>query len=247
MLVALIQTGETNLTRWLPYLPNRGFYAQSKQRRVRRWLDNARINVHQLYRPIITAALAPWEDDCIYLSLDTSLFWEKFCLVRVAVVHRGRTVPVAWRVLAHGSVTVAFEDYRVVLQRASRCLPSGKKVILLADRGFVHQKLLHALTNKWHWHYRIHLKKDTCLWCRGKGWKQLKDFHFQRGEALCFHGVRLFKQEYYGPVHIAFGRNHLNGEFWAILSDEPTNLQTFAEYGLRFDIEESFLDDQSNG
>ena len=41
--------------------------------------------------------------------------------------------------------------------------------------------------------------------------------------------------------------NNVNGEFWAIVSDEPTTLQTFCEYGLRFDIEESFLDDQSNG
>ena len=31
------------------------------------------------------------------------------------------------------------------------------------------------------------------------------------------------------------------------MSDEKTSLQTFAEYGLRFDIEENFLDDQSGG
>ena len=33
---------------------------------------------------------------------------------------------------------------------------------------------------------------------------------------------------------------------WA-LRDEKTTLQAFAEYGLRFDIEENFLDDQSAG
>lgn len=31
------------------------------------------------------------------------------------------------------------------------------------------------------------------------------------------------------------------------MSDEPTDLQTFAEYGLCFDIEENFLDDKSTG
>ncbi|NEP20283.1 MAG: transposase, partial [Leptolyngbya sp. SIO4C1] len=50
MVVALIQSGEVNLTRWVPYLPSRGRYAQSKQRRVQRWLNNARINVHKLYK-----------------------------------------------------------------------------------------------------------------------------------------------------------------------------------------------------
>ncbi len=43
------------------------------------------------------------------------------------------------------------------------------------------------------------------------------------------------------------GCSNVNGGFWAILSDEPTSLHTFEEYGLRFDIEESFLDDQSSG
>jgi hypothetical protein len=68
-----------------------------------------------------------------------------------------------------------------------------------------------------------------------------------RGEALCFHNVKLHKSQWFGPVHVAFGRNNVNGEFWAIVSDEPTSLHTFEEYGLRFDIEENFLDDQSNG
>ena len=38
-----------------------------------------------------------------------------------------------------------------------------------------------------------------------------------------------------------------NGERWYVLSSNPTDLQTFDEYGLRFDIEENFLDDKSNG
>jgi hypothetical protein len=32
-----------------------------------------------------------------------------------------------------------------------------------------------------------------------------------------------------------------------VVSEEPTTLQTFDEYGLRFDIEATFLDDKSNG
>ncbi len=46
---------------------------------------------------------------------------------------------------------------------------------------------------------------------------------------------------------LALGREPINGELWYIVSDEPTTLQTLREYGLRFDIEENFLDDKSNG
>lgn len=65
--------------------------------------------------------------------------------------------------------------------------------------------------------------------------------------SLCFHNLRLHKELRLGPVHLILGRNNVTGEFWAILSDEKTNLKTFEEYGWRFDIEENFLDAQSNG
>ena len=42
-------------------------------------------------------------------------------------------------------------------------------------------------------------------------------------------------------------RDSVSGELWHIVSDEPTSLQTFREYSERFDIEEEFLDEKSNG
>lgn len=247
MVVALLQRGEVSLTRWLPYLPCRGHQAQSKQRRVSRWLHNSRINVHRLYKPLIQAALATWDEECLYLSLDTSMYWDEYCLVRLAVVYRGRALPIVWRVLERRSASVAFSEYRELLYQAANRLPQNVKVVALADRGFGHIKAMRAMSTELGWHYRIRLKRDTWIWRVGKGWRQLKTFHLQRGEARCFHTVKLHKQQWHGPVHVAMGYNNVNGEFWAIVSDEPTNLQTFREYGLRFDIEESFLDDQSNG
>lgn len=247
MLVALIQTGSVNLTQWLPHIPCRGNYAQSKQRRLSRWLHNPRLNPHRLYAPLIRGALSEWQDPVMYLSLDTSLFWNQYCLVRLAVVYRGRTLPLVWRVLKHPSASVAYRDYREMFAQAVSRLPSGVKVVVLADRGFSHTEVLRGLTQEWGWHYRIRLKSDSWIWQPGRGWRQLKTFHFKPGQATCLHSVRLRRQQFYGPVHLIVGRNNVNGKFWAVVSDEPTTLQTFAEYGLRFQIEESFLDDQSHG
>ena len=245
--MALIQRGEVSLTRWLPYLPCRGHQAQSKQRRVIRWLHNRRINVHKLYHPLIQEALARWSEPCLYLALDTSLYWNEYCLVRLAVVHRGRALPLSWRVLHHSSASVGFEDYRHLLSEGAQALPTGVKVVLLGDRGFVHASMLSFITTELGWHYRIRLKRSAWIWRQGKGWYQLKDIHLNPGEARCFHTIKLHKGHEVGPLHLAYGCNTLNGEYWAIVSDEPTNLQTFREYGLRFDIEEAFLDDQSAG
>ena len=247
LVVALIQTGEVNLTKWAKYIPCRGQYAQSRQRRIRRWLGNPRINVHRLYKPIIQAALSTWEDECLYLSLDTTVYWDEYCLIRLAVVHRGRALPLAWRVLEHPSATVAFGEYHEMLVHAARYLPTEVKVILLADRGFIHTDAMSAV-RQLGWHYRIRLKSNTWLWrSTGGGWIQPKSVHLACGEARCLHNVKLHKKQWYGPVHVIFGRNNLNGELWVVVSDEPTTLQTFQEYGLRFDIEELFKDEQSSG
>jgi hypothetical protein len=135
--------------------------AQSKQRRLSRWLHNSRLNVHRLYKPLIQAALADWDENFLYLSLDTSLFWDEYCLIRLAVVHRGRALPVVWRVLKHRSTSVAFSEYREMLHQAAHRLPHGVKVVVLADRGFIHTEAMTAMTTQLGWHYRIRVKRNT--------------------------------------------------------------------------------------
>ncbi|MFP4100208.1 hypothetical protein [Coleofasciculus sp.] len=39
MLMALLKAASVNLTQWIPYIPCRGVYAQSQQRRLHRWLQ----------------------------------------------------------------------------------------------------------------------------------------------------------------------------------------------------------------
>jgi hypothetical protein len=66
------------------------------------------------------------------------------------------------------------------------------------------------------------------------------------GEARFWHHVYITKI-HYGPVHLALARRQDGKEDWFVVSDEPTDMKTFEEYGRRFDIEENFLDDKSNG
>jgi len=91
--MALMQRGEVSLTQWLTYVPCQGPQAQSKQRRLSCWLHNSRINVHRRDQPLIRSVLANWADECLYPSLDTSTYWQEYCLVRLAVVYRGPDLP----------------------------------------------------------------------------------------------------------------------------------------------------------
>ena len=57
MVVGLIQAECVKLTAWVPFVQGRARYAQSTQRRFRRWLGNRRIEVAPLYGPLIPASV----------------------------------------------------------------------------------------------------------------------------------------------------------------------------------------------
>jgi len=58
--------------------------------------------------------------------------------------------------------------------------------------------------------------------------------------------VLIGKTNPYPDVYLTFAHDKPSGELWVIVSDEPTILQTFAQYRLRFQVEESFLDLKSD-
>lgn len=69
-----------------------------------------------------------------------------------------------------------------------------------------------------------------------------------KGQALFVHHVWLTQRQF-GPVHLALAHVQTASKYqlWAIVSDDSTNLVTFYEYGLRFDLEENSLDEKSAG
>lgn len=246
MMVGLLKSGKISLTEWSPYVKSRAKQAQSTVRRFRRWLENERIEEHRLYGSLIQQALAEWDYSKLYLGLDTSMLWGKYCVIRIAVIYRGRAVPLVWRVIDHKSSTVAFEDYALLLDRASELLSPFKcQVVFLADRGFADTKLM-AHLSELGWQWRIRLKGNFWIYRQGRRRCKAATLNPPAGQAFFWHNVSITEQEY-GPVHLAFARHPYNKQFWLVLSSEPTDITTFDDYGLRVDIEENFLDDKSNG
>ena len=245
MMVGLIHSSSISLCAWAPFVVSRARYSQSTVRRFRRWLDNDTIEVHTLYGPLLQQALIGWVDKTLYVALDTSMLWNTYCLVRLSVIYRGRAVPLVWCVLEHGSAMVVYDVYKALLEQANRLVPCACKVVLLADRGFTDTELLHHL-KRLGWHFRIRIKANFWIYRPGHGGFQVRDISLACGQARFWHGVWLTRKRF-GPVHLAVARPLASAEYWYVISDEPTDVQSLEEYGLRFDIEENFLDDKSNG
>jgi hypothetical protein len=247
MVIGLICSECINLSKWRVYVNSRARFAQSYQRRFSRWLHNPRINVQRLYSSLIAQALSSWGEASITVIEDTSMLWDEYCLVRVSVQYRGRAVPLVFRVLRHNSSSIKFEVYQSMLKRAARLLPAGTSVCFLADRGFADTDLMRYLRDELGWHFRIRVKRNSWIHRPSKGWIQLSQYPLELGEAILLSGVGLTKTQRLDGLHLALARDAQSRQVWMVVSDQPTSLQTFRQYGERFQIEEELLDEKSNG
>jgi hypothetical protein len=246
MMIGIIQSQNVHLNGFGVYVVSRAQVAQSHQRRFRRWLSNRRIDVVSADHALIQQALSQWKQERLYLSLDTTLVWNWFCIVWVGVVYRGRTIPIAWRIVAHSSSPVRLWTTQRVLRQAIRVMPAGVAVVLLADRGFADGTLMKYLKENLGWHFRIRIKHSFQFQMQGQ-WRKVSSVPLQPGQAFFTPEVSIGKSKPYPNVYLAFAHDKQSGEDWVIVSDEPTTLQTFAQYRLRFCVEESCLDLKSNG
>jgi hypothetical protein len=243
MMVGLIHSGSMSLCAWTPFVISRAQESQSTVRRFRRWLANETIDVHALYGPLMQQALVGWVNKTLSGALDTSMLWDTSCMVLLSVIYRGRAVPLVWMVIEHGSATVASDVYKALLDRAAMLLPFACRVVFVADRGFADTKLMRRL-KQMGWHFRIRIKENCWIDHRGQKRFQVRDISLVPGQARFWHRVMVTGQ-HCGPVHLAVARPVGRDAYWDVISDEPTEVKTLEEYGLRFDIAENFLDDKS--
>lgn len=245
-IVGLVSEKTVHLSKWSNHRLGDS-RAASKQRQFVRWLRNNKIEVAAIYPKLAQKALTSWPGETVYLALDSTSLWDRFVIVRVALVYRGRAIPLSWLVVEQASTSVAFETYKPILKDAALCLPTGCRVILLADRGFDDIDLMRQARDLG-WSFRIRLKGSLWVYRANKPALKVSRLIPTQGEALFLQKVWLTGR-FFGPVHLALAQVYTpNGvETWAIVSDTPTRLKTFDEYGLRFDLEEDFLDDKSAG
>ncbi len=117
---------------------------------------------------------------------------------------------------------------------------------MLADRGFLHEQLIRYAQHH-HWHYRIRMLGSTLVQRPNQPTRTVEQLRPAPGDAHFSHNVTSFGTAL-GPVHLVVAQPlDAPADPWYSASDELTRRQTLDEYGLRFDIEATFLDDKSGG
>ncbi len=186
--------------------------------------------------------LQAFAGEALELTLDTSVLWDQFCLVEVCLIWGGRSISLSQVVLEHSSATVGFEQYQSVLETVLAVLPPNSTVTLLADRGFEHGELIRWLQrNNWSWVIRVKCDLQVTL-STGITWS-VEQLLPPSEQAYLFQNVTVLGHI---ACHLATAKVPTAKEAWAVLSDQPASLQTFALYGKRFGgIEPHFKDYKS--
>jgi hypothetical protein len=242
IVAAILQAQSASISHWLPFMSHRDCQARSHMSRLSYFVHNPNITASFFYGPLVRRFLRPWEGEDLTLTLDTSMLWDKYCLIEVCLVWGGRSIALAQKVIEHGSATVAVEEYLPVLQEAQAVLPARCSVTLLADRGFEHGELIRWLRQQ-RWSWFIRAKSDLKVILASGAEYCVDELIPQTGEAALFHNVSIL-----GDIdcHLATANLNIAEESWAVLSDVPPSLQTFARYGARFGgIEPHFKDYKS--
>ena len=249
MVAGLLLSETVCFDRWKARLPLRHCLAASWQRRCQRWLSNGRIDVEALYVPLIFWSLQQWQKPghTLHLALDTTVLWDRFCVVVLSVVCHGRAIPLLWQTLEHPSASVSAEVVIALLQRADRLLVDFGSITVLADRGFPSAELLRWFEGRSRWRYVMRLRGDTeihgtaaPLGC------QVRRLRLRRGECRGFRQVRLWADGTQ-PVHLLLA--HPTGlpveEPWYLISNLEPSLELVWCYAQRFCCEQLFRDQKS--
>ncbi len=116
--------------------------ASSWQRRCQGWLSNSRIDPETPYGPLILWAIQGWQNpgQALHQALDTTMLWNRICVVVVSIVCHGRAIPLLWQALEHPSASAAVSIG--LMEKADRLLAGFGAITLLADRAFPCAELL---------------------------------------------------------------------------------------------------------
>jgi Transposase DDE domain len=239
---AILQAQSACLAHWLTYLSHRDCKARSHMERLSYFVHNPKISADDYYVPLLREFLTAWEGASVMLTLDTSMLWDQYCLIEVCLIWGGRSIPLGQTVLEHGSATVGYEDYHPVLEATLKLLPAGCQVTLLADRGFEHGAFIRWLRSQG-WSWAIRAKSDLRVTLSNGSNFAVADLLPPMEEAYLYRDITVLQDI---NCHLATANLTIAGESWAVLSDVPPSLQTFASYGQRFGgIEPHFKDYKS--
>jgi Transposase DDE domain len=222
-----------------------GTKRESRVKRLKRLLQNAKFDHRAVFLPFAKALLASLAHTELVLVIDASGVGAGGMALVISVVYRGRALPLAWLVVKAKKGHLKEALHIRLLKQVQPLLPATSRVVFLGDGEFDGCRLLRRL-EYYGWRYVCRTAKNSQLWLDERDHYALAKLAVQPGELISLPQVAFSKHEY-GPV--------LAIAVWQKGYDEPLYLVSnvlLAEeavflYKKRFRIETFFSDQKSRG
>ena len=241
---AMIEVRTPNTAELANVLPLDTERQDMREQWLRRLLKNPLLSSSGLLEPWARRVLtdASRNGQTVVLSLDQTDLGDRFAVLMLGVVVGDRALPLAWVVEA-GSANLGFSHQEIVLERVRNWLPTGAKVLVLADRFYPSADLLTRL-HRLGWHYRLRLKRNLSV-DPGFGEIVTTGELAQGLTERYLPNVRLFASAV--PTHLGILHEAGHDEPWIIAMDCPPTRAAIRDYASRWGIEPTFSDFKSRG
>jgi len=220
--------------------------AESRVKRLSRWLDNEHIKEEIYFLPYAEMLLTCLALETLVLAMDGSGVGRGCSALMIHVIYKGRALPLAWvvRQCPKGHAPEALHIELVEL--VSTLIPEGTKVVFLGDGEFDGTDLQKTM-NDAGWLYACRTAKSTVA-----TWEDLT-FHLdllgssiKRGMLIELKEVQ-FTRDAYGPVMVLCCWAKGEVEPLYLVSNMSVAEEAIRYYQKRFRIETFFSDQKSRG
>jgi hypothetical protein len=227
-------------------------------RRVRRILNDRRLDPHTCYEPAL-ARILDWDavlatSRPVVLIVDESADAAIIHLLRISLAYRGSSVPLVWAAWEQNVAQPAgfyWHTMDALLERVAALLPPGAQVMVVADRAYDIPAFIDRLTVRgWHWVIRLRTKASTRVLDQQEREQPLKTVLHRRlprpGGRCKFRG-KLFKAAGWREVSVVALWAEREDEALAVITDLPPTYSVRSIYRTRFWIECGFRSEKRAG
>ncbi len=218
----------------------------SAERRVERFLANARIDPREVWPQVARSFLAGWAGGPIVLILDETPNHNDLRCLKVTLAYRKRALPLCSVCYAPGGQDEPMPALVVgLLRRVAACLPEGAEVTLLADRGLAWPVVVDTC-GELGWHYVLRLLSQTRV--RTPDGRDCSVAALAPHPGACWCGPALvFKKAGWRAAAVAACWPEESDGPWLLVSDRDDGPRLFRRYAKRTWTEELFRDEKSSG
>ena len=214
--------------------------------RLRRFVDNPRVDVRRYYQPLAKQLLSGFQGRRLILLMDCTALGCDYQLMVIALAYRRRALPLIWSVHRGKKGMVSSEEQIALLRKLAPLILPRTEVWLVGDAGFGRAALIRWLSRR-HWHFCLRVNSAYQYRKSDEDWAVVSTLPIEEGRTLYAGWVRWTRSENLGWEQLVAHWQKGEDAPWFLVTDRLAGPWTIRLYKKRMWVEELFGDLKGHG